>query len=157
MRSRRLTKLFLYCSVAVIAIYLSLGMAFANPPFKLGVGQSTVETAKSNIGILGIRYLHKLGGRSRIVEIYPDTPASASGIRIGDQIISVDAFNTGYAVDVSQYDANQVYELISGPPGTQIRLKLYRCDSANCYNYTSILTRMERNEIPSDYVFHQYR
>lgn len=118
--------------------------------YKLGVSHSEVDFEPSNVGVVGLRYLHKRGSMSTVVEVYPHTPAEEAGIIPGDKIVSVDG------IDISRYDANQVYELIAGNPGSTINLSFLRCNY-NCHRFQTDLVRMDMNELASRRVFEVYK
>lgn len=123
-------------------------------PFKLGVedGLSTFEP--SNIGIIGVKYLHRAGEMSTIIAVYPHTPAESSGVLVGDRLLSVDGVN------ILNFNADQVYAMIAGRPGEPISLRLMRCQGAStngCRTFNLSLKRMDMNEIASDNVYKVYR
>jgi C-terminal processing protease CtpA/Prc len=122
-------------------------------PFKLNVAETTAEYEPSDIGIIGMKYLHKPGSMSTVIEVYPHTPAQKAGIQIGDKLIEVNGVN------IIPYDANQVFALIAGLPGVPLTVKLMRCNyyGSNCKSYTRELTRMDMNELNSDRVYRIYR
>jgi C-terminal processing protease CtpA/Prc len=139
-----------------LVIICAANFAFSNPeaakaePFRLGTSTHDVQVAPSNKGILGIKYLHQQNQNSVIIRVYPNTPASKAGIRVGDQIIKANG------IDVRPFNANQVYAIIEGPPGESINLLMRRCQG-QCRDFTVNLTRMDMNYIPSDNVFNIYK
>jgi len=123
-------------------------------PFKLGVQDTTSTFEPSNIGIIGVKYLHRQGEMSTIIAVYPHTPASAAGIMVGDRLLAVDGAN------IMNFTADQVYAVIAGRPEESVDLKLMRCPgggSYGCQTYYRTLKRMDMNEIASDNVFKVYR
>lgn len=121
--------------------------------FKLNVKESTAEFKPSNIGIIGMKYLHKPGSMSTVIEIYPRTPAESAGIQIGDRLLAVNGAN------IIPYSSDQVFGMIAGLPGTPINLKFMRCNSygSNCYTFDKELTRMDMNKLNSDKVYRIYK
>ena len=123
-------------------------------PFKLGVQDTASSFVPSNIGIIGVKYLHRMGEMSTIIAVYPHTPAEAAGIQLGDRLLTVDGVN------IMNFTADQVYAMIAGRPGEPVDLKLMRCagDGAfGCRTYTLNLKRMDMNEIASDNVYKVYK
>ena len=47
--------------------------------YKLNVAESTASFEPSNVGIIGMKYLHKPGSMSTVVEIYPPYSCRKSG------------------------------------------------------------------------------
>lgn len=137
------------CSFSIFSAQVSQ----AAEPFKLSVGQADNLRKTSNVGIIGINYSHGPGG-SVINQVYPGTPASRTRIQAGDKILAVDSHGAGYFTNIANLSSNQVYNLIAGFPGTSIVLKIYSPQSGSVYNQQ--LTRMERDDIPSDNVFRNY-
>lgn len=124
--------------------------------FKLGVLDTNSSYAPSNIGIIGIKYLHRPGDMSTVIEVYPGTPAEKAGVRIGDRLLEVDN------VSIIPFSSDQVFGLIAGRPGEHIKLKLMRCNrnygtSLGCSSYDVDLVRMDMAQINSDRIFKIYR
>lgn len=134
---------------------IAAGQAAA--PFKLSAVSSDASFAPSNVGIIGIKYLHSKGDMSTVIEVYPGTPAAASGIQVGDRILEVDGMN------IMPFDSDQVFAMIAGSPGQPVRLKMMRCPSARarsgygCRAYETELIRMDMNQVNSDAVFRVYK
>lgn len=124
--------------------------SFAKQSFSLQAASSDEVFAPSNIGIIGIKYLHKKGEMSNVVDVYPNTPAAQAGVRVGDRLVEVDGLN------IMPFDADQVFAMIAGYPGQPVHLKLLRCDS-RCRSYEVNLTRMDMNQISSDNIFRVYK
>jgi C-terminal processing protease CtpA/Prc len=123
-------------------------------PFKLGVEEGLSTFEPSNIGIIGVKYLHRVGEMSTIIAVYPHTPAESAGVLVGDKLLSVDGVN------IMNFNADQVYAMIAGRPGEPIDLKLMRCPvgaGAGCRTFNVNLQRMDMNEIASDNVYKVYR
>jgi len=118
--------------------------------YKLYADSETATYEKSNRGILGVKYLHQKNKNSVVISVYPNTPAERAGIQVGDQIIAVDGIN------VMPYDADHVFSLIDGLPGSPVTLSMLRC-SPQCKPYQARLVRMDMNELNSDNVFKIYK
>lgn len=124
--------------------------------FKLGAQDAESSFAPSNVGIIGIKYLHKPGEMSTVIDIYPNTPAEAANVRVGDRILEVDGMN------IIPLSSDQVFSVIAGRPGTMVTLKMMRCPNnygshLGCGTYTVDLKRMDMNQIASDKIFHIYK
>lgn len=142
----------LICAMIVcISILSGYSLKSNAATFKLNAGKQEGGYKSSNIGVIGLRYVHRSGGMSKVVEVYPNTPASSAGIQVGDKIVAVDG------LEVRQYNANQVHSMIAGPPGAPVTLTFYRCTVNNCGYKDITLTRMEMNNIQSDRIFKIYR
>lgn len=151
-----LSILLLANSSQALAQYQSLTLKpqkVNDKPFKLNVEESTAKFTPSNIGIVGMKYLHKPGSMSTVVEIYPNTPAQRAGIVAGDRLLAVNSTN------VMPLDSNEVFGLISGLPGVPIKLQFMRCNyyGNNCYTFNKELIRMDMNELKSDNVYRIYK
>ena len=118
--------------------------------YRLYADSETATYEKSNRGILGVKYLHQKNKNSVVISVYPNTPAERAGIQVGDQIISVDGIN------VMPYDADHVFSLIDGLPGSPVTLSMLRC-TAQCRPYQARLVRMDMNELNSDNIFKIYK
>lgn len=136
--------------ISIVFIFAILIAPAQAQKFKLGAAASESQYAPSHVGIIGLRYLHRAGSTSEVVEIYPNTPADKSNIRLGDKILAVNGIN------VSNYDANGVHSLMTGAPGTPVELTMMNC-SYRCQTYTTRLMRMDMNEIASDNIFNIYK
>ncbi|MCE2928661.1 MAG: PDZ domain-containing protein [Candidatus Caenarcaniphilales bacterium] len=143
------------CLTAVSANYQELPLnqpayPVSSPKFELGVQDQATTYQPSNIGIIGIRYLHRPGETSTVIEVYPHTPAAEYGIRVGDKILEVNGIN------VRSLTADDVYALIAGRPGEAVNLKFMRC-GLSCQSFSTTMRRMDMNEVASDQVFRIYR
>lgn len=118
--------------------------------YRLYADSETATYEKSNRGILGVKYLHQKNKNSVVISVYPNTPAERAGIQVGDQIIAVDGIN------VMPYDADHVFSLIDGLPGSPVTLSMLRC-TAQCRPYQARLVRMDMNELNSDNIFKIYK
>lgn len=141
---------FTFQIISAISIFFFTLTAVHAESFKLYADSETAAYEKSNRGILGIKYLHQKNKNSVVIAVYPNTPADKAGIMVGDQIIAVDGIN------VMPYDADHVFTLIDGRPGTLVSLNMLRCNP-QCKPFQIRLTRMDMNEINSDNVFKIYR
>jgi C-terminal processing protease CtpA/Prc len=120
--------------------------------FKLSVANSDATFVPSDVGIIGVKYLHHKGDMSTVIEVYPHTPAERAGVVVGDRVLEVDGLN------IMSYDADQVFAMIAGRPGEPVRLKLMRCSATSaCRAYDVNLVRMDMNQLASDKVFQIYK
>jgi len=127
-----------------------------NPKFKLGVQEAYSDFVPSNVGIIGLKYLHRTGETSTVIDVYPNTPAEQAGIQVGDRILEVDGSS------IIPYTADQVFAVIAGRPETTVELKMMRCNSSfasqsACRAYVVNLKRMDMNQLASDRVFRVYK
>jgi len=136
-----------FVAVIITALFCSAAQAV----YKLETSAYDSDYAKSDKGIIGIRYLHERGSTSRIIQVYPGTPAAKAGIMPDDRLVSVDG------LDIRNYNITQVYDLISGMPGQPIKLQIMRCRRGNCNTFPVNLVRMDMNRVASDNVFRVYR
>ncbi len=132
---------------------LSIKKDPAPTSFKLSVANSNATFVPSDVGIIGVKYLHRKGDMSTVIEVYPHTPASAAGVQVGDRVLEVDGTN------IMAFDADQVFAMIAGRPGEPVRLKMMRCAGSTgaCRAYEVNLTRMDMNELASEQVFKIYK
>jgi C-terminal processing protease CtpA/Prc len=144
----RLYSVFKLISVFILS-FLTLTTAQAES-YRLYADSETATYEKSNRGILGVKYLHQKNKNSVVISVYPNTPAERAGIQVGDQIIAVDGIN------VMPYDADHVFTLIDGLPGSPVTLSMLRC-TTQCRPYQARLVRMDMNELNSDNVFKIYK
>lgn len=152
MRSLGLVLLLFICGHAGYAAE----MMNSSRAFKLGASSAESKIAPSNIGIIGIKYLHRQGEMSTVIAVYPNTPAEQAGIRVGDRIMKVDNTN------ITVFDADEVFSMISGRPGSPINLEVLRCQNnygshLGCSTFNVSMLRMDMNYIASDNVFRVYR
>jgi C-terminal processing protease CtpA/Prc len=136
-----LVSIFLLCFSAVAPL---------SAAFRLSADSANYEYTPSNIGIVGLRYLHQRGSLSTVVEVYPGTPAAEAGIREGDRIVKVEG------VDIKPFDADGVYQAMAGLPGQPVKLEMMRCDP-RCQNFIINLTRIDMNAVASENVFRVYK
>ena len=140
----------------IISLLISLliiggSLANANAAFKLGTSRDDSQLAASNKGVIGIRYVKRKNDMGQVQEIYPGTPAVGQ-LEVGDQILKVNG------IDIVPFDANQVYQLMAGAPGTSVELTVYRCAYASsCKIISRTLQRQDMNYIPTDNVFRIYK
>ena len=125
----------------------------SSKPYKLNAAESTQDYVPSNVGIIGMKYMHRPGSMSTVVEIYPHTPAEKAGIRIGDRLLAVNNTN------VIPFSSDQVFSMIAGIPGSALNLKFMRCNSygRDCFTFDRELIRMDMNKLNSDRVYRIYR
>ncbi len=133
-----------------IALCFAILLLPVSAVIKLGVSSTDAAYEPSNVGVIGLRYMHQRGAMSTVVEVYPNTPAEAAGVIPGDRIVSVEG------IDITKYNADQVYELISGIPGSPIDLTMMRCQGG-CRTFDITLRRIDMNAIASDTVFKIYK
>jgi C-terminal processing protease CtpA/Prc len=143
---------FSFISKIISALVLSFFtlIAVQAESYRLYADSETAAYEKSNRGILGVKYLHQKNKNSVVISVYPNTPAERAGIQVGDQIIAVDGIN------VMPYDADHVFSLIDGLPGSPVTLSMLRC-TAQCRPYQARLVRMDMNELNSDNIFKIYK
>jgi len=134
----------------IAIVLLALFISPVHAAFKLGASTEDADYAPSNVGVIGLRYMHQRGSMSTVIEVYPNTPAASAGLVPGDRIVAVEG------EDISKYDANQVYALISGVPGTPITLTMMRCNRG-CRSFDTTLNRIDMNAIASDNIFKIYK
>ncbi len=132
---------------------LSIKKQAAPTSFKLSVANSDATFVPSDVGIIGVKYLHRKGDMSTVIEVYPHTPAERAGVQVGDRVLEVDHTN------IMAFDADQVFSMIAGRPGEPVSLKLMHCagTAGACRAYEVNLIRMDMNELASDQVFKIYK
>lgn len=125
----------------------------AKKSFQLNASQSETSFKPSNIGIIGMKYLHQKGSMSTVIEVYPNTPAAQAGVQVGDRLIEIDGTN------IMPFNSDQVFAMIAGLPGSPIHLKFMRCNiqGSGCYSFENDLIRMDMNQLHSDRVFKIYK
>jgi C-terminal processing protease CtpA/Prc len=143
------TRFSFILKIALVLSFFTLTAAQAES-YRLYADSETAAYEKSNRGILGVKYLHQKNKNSVVISVYPNTPAERAGIQVGDQIIAVDGIN------VMPYDADHVFTLIDGLPGSPVTLSMLRC-TAQCKPYQARLVRMDMNELNSDNIFKIYK
>jgi len=142
-------KLSFILKIALVLSFFTFTASKAES-YRLYADSETAAYEKSNRGILGVKYLHQKNKNSVVISVYPNTPAERAGIQVGDQIIAVDGIN------VMPYDADHVFSLIDGLPGSPVTLSMLRC-TAQCKPYQARLVRMDMNELNSDNIFKIYK
>jgi carboxyl-terminal processing protease len=80
------------------------------------------ETSFAGVGVLMSRPQDSQS--PMIAEIFPNSPAAASGLKRGDRIIAVDG------QDVVGRPVGDIASLIRGQPGTEVRVQVRRLNSA---------------------------
>ena len=81
---------------------------------------------ENNAGLyhgIGVLLQNTLDGEIEIVRVYPDTPAEAAGLRMGDRILAVDGTEVSGA-DGRVY--NEAVNMIRGVDGSEVTLTLRR-------------------------------
>jgi carboxyl-terminal processing protease len=86
------------------------------------------ETSFAGIGVLMSR--PQDNQPPLIAEVFPNSPASSSGLKRGDRIIGVDG------QDVSGQSVGDVASLIRGQPGTNVKIQVSRLNSAQPLDFT---------------------
>jgi carboxyl-terminal processing protease len=86
------------------------------------------ETSFAGIGVLMSR--PQDNQPPLIAEIFPNSPASASGLKRGDRIIGVDG------QDVTGQSVGDVASLIRGQPGTNVKIQVTRLNSSQPLDFT---------------------
>jgi carboxyl-terminal processing protease len=86
------------------------------------------ETSFAGIGVLMSR--PQDNQPPLIAEIFPNSPASSSGLKRGDRIVAVDG------QDVSGQSVGDVAALIRGKPGTSVKLQVTRLNSPQPLDFT---------------------
>ena len=74
----------------------------------------------TGIGVIGLRFIHQPGFSTYIEQIYPNSPASRSGIRPKDLIFAIDGVRTDYL------NPEGVYQLLAGDPGSKVKIFITR-------------------------------
>ncbi|HEY9778428.1 MAG TPA: PDZ domain-containing protein [Planktothrix sp.] len=124
----------------VFAISIAGFVALAGSPQPVADTRShghTVTTSADDIGILGLKFrLTKSKQMPEVERVFPDTPAAKGDVREGDVIIDVDG------IPIRGWDKEQIYSVLTGPPGTKVVLKLQRQSTT----LTKSLTRMHSSE-----------
>lgn len=143
-------------TILLLVIALGFNIFPVSAAFKLAAETVDQKYAPSNIGIIGLRYLHKMGEMSTVIQIYPGTPAAKSGILVGDRIMEIDG------TPIVTFDAEQVYAMIAGRPNTYVSMKMLRCTRnygthMGCSDYQVSLKRMEMTNIASDNIYDIYK
>lgn len=77
----------------------------------------------TGIGVIGLRFIHQAGYSSYIEQVYPNSPASRGGLQPKDLIFAIDGVRTDYL------NSDSVYEMLSGNPGTKVKLFITRGQS----------------------------
>ena len=87
--------------------------------------QEDVSKAKplTGIGVIGLRFIHQAGFSSYVEQVYANSPASRAGLRPKDLIFAIDGVRTDYL------NSDSVYNLLSGEPGTKVKIFITRGES----------------------------
>ena len=78
---------------------------------------------QTGIGVIGLRFIHQSGYPTYIEEVYSNSPALKGGIREKDLIFAIDGVRT------DKLSPDSVYQLLSGSPGTKVRVFITRGES----------------------------
>lgn len=81
---------------------------------------STDANPYTGIGIVGLRFVHQTGYPTFIEEVYLNSPASKAGIKARDLIFAIDGVRT------DRLSPDGVYQLLSGDPGTNVKVFITR-------------------------------
>jgi carboxyl-terminal processing protease len=90
--------------------------------------QRSHETSFAGIGVLMSR--PQDNQPPLIAEIFPNSPAAASGLKRGDRIVAVDG------QDVTGQSVGDVASLIRGQPGTMVRIQVTRLNTQQPLDFT---------------------
>lgn len=85
-----------------------------------GVQEDVKEQTLTGIGVIGLRFIHKTGFPSYVEEVYSNSPASRVGLKPKDLIFAIDGIRT------DQLSSDSVYGLLSGEPGTKVKIFITR-------------------------------
>jgi len=77
----------------------------------------------TGIGVIGLRFIHKTGFPSYVEQVYSNSPASRAGLKQKDLIFAIDGIRT------DQLSSDSVYGLLSGEPGTTVKIFITRGSS----------------------------
>jgi C-terminal processing protease CtpA/Prc len=80
----------------------------------------TKQRVQTGIGVVGLRFIHQVGYPSYIEQVYVNSPAIRGGIQSKDLIFAIDGVRTDYL------NSESVYQLLSGEPGTKVKLSITR-------------------------------
>lgn len=148
LKSKFLLFLILFFSTNICSAIEGFGdpnQAPSKTVLKGGINESVQTQNLTGIGVVGLKYVHRKGYPSYIEEIYPSSPAENAGIRRSDFIYSIDGVKT------INLGSEQVHNLLSGPPGTTVKLGIKRGPSI----YTVNVSRVDLATL-SSYVQNEY-
>lgn len=131
-------KVYLSCVVMLFLLTTSLAFAFDelelkkpgwldDSPRTILRGNISENISKAipqtGIGVIGLRFIHQSGYPTYIEEVYPNSPAQKGGLRDKDLIFAIDGVRT------DKLSPDSVYQLLSGNPGTKVRVFITRGES----------------------------
>lgn len=77
--------------------------------------------ASTGLGVVGIKFVQSIaGGAVEIVQIYKNSPAELSGLRVNDKLLAIDGHPIG------KINIKQVQKKVIGIPGTPVTLTVKR-------------------------------
>jgi carboxyl-terminal processing protease len=97
------------------------------------------ETSFAGIGVLMSR--PQDNQPPLIAEVFPNSPAAASGLKRGDRIVAVDGR------DVTGQTVGDVATMIRGQPGTQVRVQVQRINSAQPLEFTMLRALVQVEQV----------
>ena len=103
--------------------------------------QSFENSMKLSLSGIGAS-LHKSEGYCTIAEILPGSPASQSVLKPGDRILSV-AQAEGPPVEITNLPLTRAVELIRGPRGSRVTLKIAPADGAGTNDITLVRAEVQ--------------
>ena len=74
----------------------------------------------TGIGVVGIRFIHQSGYPSYVQEVYPNSPAKKAGLNEKDLIFAINGVRT------DKLNSEGVYQLLSGKPGSKVKIFITR-------------------------------
>ena len=90
-------------------------------------------------GVIGIKFIIANGDAPTIAQVFKDTPADKGGLKVGDQLVAVNATTT------TGLSKEELYDLIIGTPGTDVEITVKRGSNAPV---TAKLTRVSSERFP---------
>lgn len=112
-----------------LSVLLLSALLFSNP----------IKAIEENNGYVGLRMYKfpkpRIAKEVTVIEVIPNSPAWKAGIRIADRILKVND------IDVSNYNVEQVHNLITGKPQEKVKVTLLTRDGIKDF----ILTRESFN------------
>lgn len=78
------------------------------------------DVDSSKFGIVGLKFIQNAQHIPVIEEVFPNTPAAKGNLTRGDQIITIDGLPT------KNLTKDQVFERITGKPGTAVKIHIIR-------------------------------
>lgn len=107
----------------------------------IGSDQATIaEQTTGNYGGIGVQ-ADLRGGTIMVVSATPDSPADRAGIRTGDRIVEVDGRIVG------PEDLNATAQLLRGPPGTSVVVRVRRPGIDGLLTFTVRRAEVQRRSV----------